>query len=384
MNILFFSHDFDTRTTSFISNDVFLLNKKENYTINYMCLNYEKASNIVFNNVHIVPYKEPIIVTKIKRILKRYNIYFSRKNSSFKAKAQAIINNIKPQIIHCNFGYEAITLLDNCFDSNQQYIIQFHGYDASQKLKSKIYVKHLSEYAQHKNVQLIAVSNYMKQELLSAGIKPYNAIKIIFYGINTDFFTPHKSIKITTPYTFLQVSGITAKKGHTYTLQAFAEFQQRNPTLHAKLIIAGKDFLNGTVQAFAAQHNLMHNVEFIGEVNAEQIKIAMQQANCFVHHSITTNLNDKEGIPNAIIEAMAMDLPVISTLHAGIPELITDKQNGLLVPEKDIDAYVNAMQVMATGQYSFTPRNSMINTFSLTNHISVLTQLYSSYATEIN
>ncbi|MEQ1733538.1 MAG: glycosyltransferase family 4 protein [Bacteroidia bacterium] len=218
----------------------------------------------------------------------------------------------------------------------------------------------------------------MKQELLAVGITAINAIKVVYCGINTDFFSPTNNIKTTTPYTFLQVSGLTAKKGHTYTLQAFAKFQQRNPTLLAKLIIAGKDFLNGAVHSFAKENNLLHNVEFIGEVNAEQIKTLMQQANCFVHHSVTSIQNDKEGIPTVLMEAMAMDLPVISSLHAGIPELITDKQNGLLVPEKDIDAYVNAMQAMATEQYNFTPRASMLDKFSLTNHIHTLTQLYSS------
>ncbi|MBC7411481.1 MAG: glycosyltransferase family 4 protein [Bacteroidia bacterium] len=383
MNILFFSHSFGTTTTTFIYNDVVNVNAIPNFEVTCLCLNYENKTNKPFDNVHVVPFIQNEIVTRIKRVLKRHNIYFNLKNNLFKTAAQAIITKVQPHIIHCHFGYEALTLLDNCFDINQQYIIQFHGYDASQKLKSKIYIKRLNYYAQYKNVQFITVSYYMKEALIAVGIKPVNEIKVVYCGVNTDFFmalnNAPNNLPITTPYTFLQVSALVTKKGHRYTLQAFAEFQQRNPTLPAKLIIAGKDFLMGAVQAFAKENNLLHNVEFMGEVNADQIKTLMQQANCFVHHSVTSSENDKEGIPTVIMEAMAMDLPVIATLHAGIPELITDKQNGLLVPEKDIDAYVNAMQAMATGQYSFTPRTSMIDKFSLTNHINTLTQLYKSY-----
>ena len=62
-----------------------------------------------------------------------------------------------------------------------------------------------------------------------------------------------------------------------------------------------------------------------------------KNADVFVHPSITSQNGNKEGIPGTIIEAMSAGLPVISTFHAGIPYVIANEINGLLVNERDVD-----------------------------------------------
>ena len=57
----------------------------------------------------------------------------------------------------------------------------------------------------------------------------------------------------------------------------------------------------------------------------------------FVHHSITPQNGDEEGIPTSIMEAMLMKLPILTTYHAGIPELVKHGENGLLCKEKDVN-----------------------------------------------
>jgi colanic acid/amylovoran biosynthesis glycosyltransferase len=58
---------------------------------------------------------------------------------------------------------------------------------------------------------------------------------------------------------------------------------------------------------------------------------------------LTSDTGDQEGIPNVIKEAMAMGLPVLSTFHSGIPELVTDGVSGLLVPERDAASIADAL-----------------------------------------
>ncbi len=90
----------------------------------------------------------------------------------------------------------------------------------------------------------------------------------------------------------------------------------------------------------------------------KRVKELMKQADIFVHHSITASNGDQEGIPNVIMEAMATGLPIISTYHAGIPELITDEFNGYLVEEKDSEEYAKKIRKLLTEDISFIPLNA--------------------------
>jgi colanic acid/amylovoran biosynthesis glycosyltransferase len=69
-----------------------------------------------------------------------------------------------------------------------------------------------------------------------------------------------------------------------------------------------------------------------------------------VHHSITAKDGDTEGIPTVIMEAMATGLPVVSTWHAGIPELVEDGVSGRLVKERDEEAYSSFIYELAGNQ----------------------------------
>jgi len=78
----------------------------------------------------------------------------------------------------------------------------------------------------------------------------------------------------------------------------------------------------------------------------EHLKI-LNDADVFIHPSVTAGNGDKEGIPGAIVEAMSAGLPVISTYHAGIPYIIEHNKTGLLVKEWDIKALTEAIICLA-------------------------------------
>jgi colanic acid/amylovoran biosynthesis glycosyltransferase len=89
---------------------------------------------------------------------------------------------------------------------------------------------------------------------------------------------------------------------------------------------------------------LEDRVEFKGIMSHEEVAAEMRRARIFVQHSVTTpEQGDREGKPVAIMEAMASGLPVVSTRHSGISELIEDRVTGLLVAEYDIAAMADAM-----------------------------------------
>jgi glycosyltransferase involved in cell wall biosynthesis len=84
-------------------------------------------------------------------------------------------------------------------------------------------------------------------------------------------------------------------------------------------------------------------VALVGKMTQNQIAESYREADIFALPCLVTDDGDRDGIPNVLIEAMAQRVPVISTDVSGISELVTPMENGLLVPEKDVDALAFAI-----------------------------------------
>jgi len=122
--------------------------------------------------------------------------------------------------------------------------------------------------------------------------------------------------------------------------------------------------------------DIENNVEFVGYVKPERAIELMKRSHVFVHHSIISKNGDQEGIPNALMEAMAMELPVLSTKHSGIPELVQDGENGFLVDEKNIQLYTERMNEII--KWKTVPENRIVieNKFEMTIHNKKLESIY--------
>jgi glycosyltransferase involved in cell wall biosynthesis len=95
--------------------------------------------------------------------------------------------------------------------------------------------------------------------------------------------------------------------------------------------------------------NLNGKVEFMGTLEHAKVRQMLGQADIFLQHSITdTETGDEEGLPVSILEAMAHSLPVVSTLHAGIPEAVQQDNNGYLVEEGDVSGMSKYIVSLAT------------------------------------
>ena len=130
---------------------------------------------------------------------------------------------------------------------------------------------------------------------------------------------------------------------------AFLEVVEARP--EATLVMVGKGGGGELFEAcliLAKALGLEDHIIFKGVLDHKEVAREMANARVFVQHSITTpEHHDKEGKPVAIMEAMACGLPVVATRHSGIPELITDGEDGLLVEEYDIDALAATMILLA-------------------------------------
>jgi len=135
---------------------------------------------------------------------------------------------------------------------------------------------------------------------------------------------------------FIIVATFLERKGIRYVLYAFDELRKRYPNI--KLTIIGGEYKQekSVIESLIEALNLEQYVTLLGFQFHHQIVTEFHRAHiCLLTSCASKTTGTQEGIPNSLMEAMATGLPVISTYHGGIPELVKDDVSGFLVPERD-------------------------------------------------
>ena len=290
-----------------------------------------------------------------------------------------ILNKYQVKLIHAHFGPSGLEIVNLAKMNRIPLLVTFHGYDASILLKYQTYTENLKKLFTYAHI--IAVSEEMKHKLVEIGANP-DRISVVRCGIPMDVFkftertNLDQKIKEKKVINYLQVSNFVEKKGHAYTIEAFSLLLKKNPNSH--LTLAGGGELYHKINQLVKEKNLSDHVTFTGVINEEKVKNLMNEADVFVHHSVTSKRGDREGVPTVLMEAMATGLPVISTFHSGIPELINDGINGFLVKERDIESYSEKMhEILSVGtKFSSNARKKVIGKFNLTKEVSHIMDIY--------
>lgn len=144
---------------------------------------------------------------------------------------------------------------------------------------------------------------------------------------------PPPSRQIQAGHRLLAVGRLIAKKGPIFLLETLRLVRERG--VDARLDIIGDGSFREPMRQFIRATKLADHVRLLGELPNAEVRERMREAQVFVQHSITAENGDAEGLPVAIIEAMAESVPVVSTIHAGIPEVVQDGVTGFLVKPGD-------------------------------------------------
>lgn len=277
-------------------------------------------------------------------------IYKFNKSLSKRQKKLLIqfITKNKIDIIHLHYATDAFIFLPSLKNINIPKVVSVYGYDSSGFPKrflglGKWLLKNRTfRYA----TKVLAMSPDMKKDLILAGC-PEDKIIVHYYGTDVKKFYQQHNYNNTKNCKFLIISGLTPQKGHIFLLKAFQNALQKNQNI--TLTIAGEGPEKQKILSYIKEKKLEHKVTYIGSViygSAEHLDLFAKH-DVFVHPSVTDVNGDKEGIPGAVVEAMASGLPVISTYHAGIPYIIENEKTGLLVNENDVEALKNAILKLA-------------------------------------
>lgn len=138
------------------------------------------------------------------------------------------------------------------------------------------------------------------------------------------------------------VARLEEKKGHRFLIEACGLLHRRGVSLHCTIVGGGPEMDRLRSQVLAG--GLEDVVTLEGPQTSERVQEALACAAIFVLPSVVTRSGNAEGIPVALMEAMAAGVPVISTSITGIPELVIDEQTGLLVPERDAATLADAIE----------------------------------------
>ena len=176
-------------------------------------------------------------------------------------------------------------------------------------------------------------------------IAPEADVHLVYHGLNADFARLVREQPATpTANGALRVLGVgrlVAKKGFDVFVDACAELRRRDVPFEA--LIVGQDDKHGdVVRGRIAAHGLGDRVELPGPMGQDELLREYRRAGvlCMPCRVLA---NDRDGIPNVLVEAMAAGAPVVATGVSGIPELVEDEVNGLLVEPDDPQALADAL-----------------------------------------
>ena len=360
-------------STTFIKQDVLALNDK--VEIKYVYFTDVNQHIISGVDTEYVEYNLSSLKRRLLWRLEKNDILIDHSDKRFCKQLNEVIRSYDPHLIHFQFGYDSIKLFDNFSGTDIPIIVQFRGYDASGKLLQKTYVNKLKRILSQPYVYSVFVCEFLKSNIEKNGIQCYNS-EVLYTGIDTELFECTKREKEQGLTRFIQVSSFNEKKGHHITLKAFSVFKQRYPEKDFKLTIVGEGYLKNKVEEYINFLGLSNEVELLGKKSSAEVVELLDCHDIYVQHSITTPEVGQEGIPNSIIEAMAMTMPILSSIHAGIPEVVEHGTNGLLVEERNIEQYVDAINDIYDWEPLDINRVLVKQKFSLKGHVERLIQIY--------
>ncbi|EAB9736208.1 TPA: colanic acid biosynthesis glycosyltransferase WcaL [Escherichia coli] len=210
----------------------------------------------------------------------------------------------------------------------------FHGIDISSR---EVLNHYTPEYQQlfRRGDLMLPISDLWAGRLQKMGC-PREKIAVSRMGVDMTRFSPRPVKAPATPLEIISVARLTEKKGLHVAIEACRQLKEQGVAFRYRILGIGP--WERRLRTLIEQYQLEDVVEMPGFKPSHEVKEMLDDADVFLLPSVTGADGDMEGIPVALMEAMAVGIPVVSTLHSGIPELVEADKSGWLVPENDARA----------------------------------------------
>jgi glycosyltransferase involved in cell wall biosynthesis len=212
-------------------------------------------------------------------------------------------------------------------------LVHFHGYDVSWLPADPLYLRCLRKLFRQMRLAL-AVSDHMRQRLLSLGSPPFKTLRH-YTGVPHEYFREYRDRPtVDDAAALLQVGRLVPVKGHLRTLEALARVRESVPEVRLRLV--GEGPLRQSLECEVNRLGLTRHVDFLGLLSEADTRSEIGRALALIAPS--ESVEGQEGLPNVVVEALAAGVPVVASYHGGIPEAVRYGIQDWLIPEGDVAA----------------------------------------------
>ena len=278
----------------------------------------------------------------------------------------------KPDVLISHFGPDGCLAAPVARRLGIPHVVFFYGYDVNLTGNSQTNIwSALYPRLFRSADSLCTTSEYLARRIRAVGA-PEGKQTVIYVGVDTTAFPYSKPIDRFDGRVvrLLHVGRLTAKKSPLKLLRAVREAARLCPELRLELTIAGDGELADASRALARDLDLVSQVQFTGRVGRDEVRRLLATHHLYTQYCETTPSGETEGLGVSFIEASASGLPIVTTRHNGLPEVVLDSVSGLLSAEGDIAAMAQNIAALAQNSDRWTAmgwagREHVVKSFSL-------------------
>lgn len=273
---------------------------------------------------------------------------------------------------HVHFANPAATvMMIASFYKNISYSMSVHGPDIfynieanilTEKIKKALFVRCISFYCQSQLMRIVSYNYWQNFHIIRCGIDP-------------KVYIPRPEPLNDKPE-LLCVGRLVSAKGQHILLQACSKLSEDNINYHLTFVGDGED--RPTLELSVNELNIKENITFTGAIGQDDVLPYYEKANIFVLASFA------EGVPVVLMEAMAKEIPSISTRITGIPELIENNVDGILVDSSNVSELAQKLKELITNpdrlkQLGVNGRKKVLKKYDLNANCKALADIFEKY-----
>lgn len=360
VNIIHITAALDNLTETFIQGFIKEIDLLDEVELNVFTLQKPKLLTSLRNPVE---YIRCSIFTKLKiKLRERLNLFTALKQRLVEYGISKEVYD-KSQFIFVDFSVNFLNLFKGVDKFEKPIFVFLHGYDASKVFRNSEFKEKFQLYGSKKNVFFVSPCEYFLNKLkINFGIGQRSLINLP-YGVNLSSELQAAEIEDSNIYKLLFVGRFVPKKNPLALIEVLNYLVNLRGFKNIQLVMIGEGPLLYEVIDRIKRYNLDEYAVLQGALPHKAVLNEYNKARIYVQHSVTDFEGDQEGLPNSILEALSNGIPIVSTIHSGIPEIIKEGHNGFLVPEFDYKGMGEKILLLLTNSVLYSEmRNNIVLT----------------------